>query len=160
MNVKVILNPYANRWRAGSRVAEVRAAFTAVGGFNETFPLAAGEDMELGYRLAAHGYRQQYWPAAKVWHHHNLSGWGHVRQQFRYGRGGHFFLQAVAELAKKGLVIQPGSARNFYLALGASLRQQQEPWSFAALIAVAQAAYRLGQFYQRQLSRLAVLETS
>jgi len=31
MNVKVILNPYANRWRAGSRVAEVRAAFTAVG---------------------------------------------------------------------------------------------------------------------------------
>lgn len=31
MNVKVILNPYANRWRAGSRVDEVRAAFTAVG---------------------------------------------------------------------------------------------------------------------------------
>ena len=30
MKIKVILNPYANRWRAGSRVAEVRAAFTAV----------------------------------------------------------------------------------------------------------------------------------
>lgn len=31
MKIKVILNPYANRWRAGSRVDEVRAAFTAVG---------------------------------------------------------------------------------------------------------------------------------
>ncbi len=31
MKVKVILNPYANRWRAGSRVDDVRAAFTAVG---------------------------------------------------------------------------------------------------------------------------------
>lgn len=29
MNVKVILNPYANRWRAGSRLAEVQAALTA-----------------------------------------------------------------------------------------------------------------------------------
>ena len=73
---------------------------------------------------------------------------------------GRFFLQAVAELAQKGFCIQPGSAQNFYLALGASLRQQQEPWSFSALIAVAQAAYRLGQFYQRQLSRLAVLGSS
>lgn len=145
-----------NLMLVSNNAAYRRAAFTAVGGFNETFPLAAGEDMELGYRLAAHGYRQHHWPAARVWHHHNLSRWGHVRQQFRYGRGGHFFLQAVAELAQKGFRIQPGSARNFYLALGASLRQQQEPWSFAALIAVAQAAYRLGQFYQRQLSRWAI----
>ncbi|MCA9944661.1 MAG: diacylglycerol kinase family lipid kinase [Anaerolineales bacterium] len=28
--IKVILNPYANRWRAGSRVDEVRAAFASV----------------------------------------------------------------------------------------------------------------------------------
>ena len=31
MKIKVILNPYANRWRAGSRVDEVRAAFAAMG---------------------------------------------------------------------------------------------------------------------------------
>lgn len=30
MRVKVILNPYANRWRAGGRLAEVQAALTAV----------------------------------------------------------------------------------------------------------------------------------
>lgn len=143
-----------------NNVAYRRAAFTAVGGFNETFPLAAGEDMELGFRLVAHGYRQAYWPTAQVWHYHNLSRWGHVRQQFRYGRGGHYFLQAIMEQSRNGRVVQPGSARNFYLALGESLRQQEEPWSFAALVAVAQASYRLGQFYQRQVSRLAKLSSA
>jgi glycosyltransferase involved in cell wall biosynthesis len=136
-----------------NNVAYQRVVFTAVGGFNETFPLAAGEDMELGFRLVAHGYRQGHWPNAQVWHHHNLSHWGHLRQQFRYGRGGHFFLQAMAMQARNGRVVQPGSARNFYLALAKSVRQQKEPLSFAALVALAQVAYRLGQFYQRQRSR-------
>ncbi len=143
-----------------NNVAYNRAAFTAVGGFNEAFPFAAGEDMELGFRLVAHGCRQGYWPGAKVWHHHNLSSWGHVRQQFRYGRGGHYFLQAVAEQAKNGRVVQPGSAREFYAALGRSAKQLEEPLSFLALVAIAQTAYRLGQFYQRQRSRLARLAIS
>ena len=144
-----------NLMLVSNNVAYKRTAFTAVGGFDETFPLAAGEDMELGFRLVAHGFRQGYWPAARVWHHHNLSSWGHVRQQFRYGRGGHFFLQAVAEQSKNGRAIQPGSARDFYAALAESVKQQAEPWSFSDLVALAQTAYRLGQFYQRQVSRLA-----
>ncbi len=137
-----------------NNVAYRRAVFAEIGGFNETFPLAAGEDMELGFRLVAHGFRQGHWPAAQVWHDHNLSSWGHVRQQFRYGRGGHFFLQAIAEQARNGRVVQPSTARNFYAALADAVRQQREPWTFAALVATAQAAYRLGQFYQRQASRL------
>jgi glycosyltransferase involved in cell wall biosynthesis len=138
-----------------NNVAYKRAAFTAVRGFNEMFPLAAGEDMELGFRLVAHGFRQGYWPAAQVWHHHDLSSWGHIQQQFRYGRGGHYFLQALAEQAQNGRVIQPGSAKEFYIALGESVKQQSEPSSFLVLVTVAQVAYRLGQFYQRQVSRLA-----
>ena len=143
-----------------NNVAYRRKVFLESGGFNETFPLAAGEDMELGFRLAAFGYRQGYWPEAQVWHDHNLSNWGHIRQQFRYGRGGHFFLQAIAEQARNGRVIQPGTARNFYLALAESVRKLDESWSFALLVAVAQAAYRFGQFYQRQSSRLAAFSFS
>ena len=136
-----------------NNVAYKQAAFTAVNGFNESFPLAAGEDMELGYRLAANGYRQGYWPAAQVWHYHNLSSWGHIRQQFRYGRGGHYFLQALATQAKNGKTIQPGFAKNFYFALGEALKRQQVPLSMSALVVVAQAAYRFGQFFQRQIGR-------
>ncbi|GJM40489.1 MAG: hypothetical protein DHS20C20_07710 [Ardenticatenaceae bacterium] len=134
-----------------------RSVFIENGGFSETFPLAAGEDMELGFRMVAQGIRQGHWPQAQVWHDHNLSSWGHVQQQFRYGRGGHFFLQAIAEQARNGRVIQPSTAQNFYVALADSVRRQNEPWTFAALVATAQAAYRLGQFYQRQASRLARL---
>jgi cellulose synthase/poly-beta-1,6-N-acetylglucosamine synthase-like glycosyltransferase len=148
-----------NLMLVSNNVAYKRAAFTAVHGFNETFPLAAGEDMELGFRLAAHGYRQGYWPTVQVWHHHNLSSWGHIRQQFRYGRGGHFFLQSMAELSQRGLAVRPESASSFYSALGQSVKQKKEPWSFSALVAAAQVAYRLGQFYQRQVSHLARLGT-
>lgn len=136
-----------------NNVAYKRVAFTAVSGFNETFPLAAGEDMELGFRLVAKGFRQGYWPAAQVWHHHNLTRWGHVLQQFRYGRGGHFFLQVRAEQTSPSLAVQPGSAKNFYVALGEALWRRREPLSLSLLIAVAQGAYRLGQLYQRQLGR-------
>ena len=146
-----------NLMLVSNNVAYRRAAFTAVCGFNETFPLAAGEDMELSYRLVANGYHQSHWPAAQVWHHHNLSSWGHVQQQFRYGRGGYFFLQAVAQQVQQGLDIRPGSAWDFYAALGESARQQKEPWTFLALVVLAQTSYRLGQFYQRQLSRLSAL---
>lgn len=136
-----------------NNVAYKKDVFTVVHGFNESFPLAAGEDMELGFRLVGTGFRQQYWPAAVVAHHHNLSRWGHVRQQFRYGRGGHFFLQAMATQASRRISIQPDSAQNFYLALGQALKQQDAPFSLMVLVAVAQAAYRFGQFYQRQLCR-------
>ena len=142
-----------------NNVAYKRAAFTAVCGFSQRFPLAGGEDMELGFRMVASGYRQGYWPTAQVWHHHNLTSWGHIQQQFRYGRGGHYFLQAIADQAKNGLVMQPQPAKEFYAALGSSAKQRQEPFPFLALVAMAQTAYRLGQFYQRQASRLARLAT-
>ena len=146
-----------NLMLVSNNVAYRRAAFTAVHGFNETFPLAGGEDMELGFRLVAHGHRQGYWPAAHVWHHHNLNSWGHVRQQFRYGRGGHFFLQALSGQTQGGVVVRPRPASEFYQALGKSIKQQEEPWSFTVLVVLAQIAYRLGQFYQRQVSRVNAL---
>lgn len=142
-----------NLMLVSNNAAYKKDVFTAVHGFNESFPLAAGEDMELGFRLVGSGFRQQYWSAAVVAHRHNLSRWGHVQQQFRYGRGGHFFAQAMAALSNEGISIQPDSAQNFYRALWQALRQQDGSLSLSVLVAVAQAAYRLGQFYQRQLSR-------
>jgi GT2 family glycosyltransferase len=135
-----------------------RTAFVDAGGFDESFPLAAGEDLELGFRFASRDYRQGYWPNARVWHDHNLTGWGHVRQQFRYGRGGHFFVLAQKKLRQAGPVVQPAPAGNFYRALWHDLRGQNAPGDLIALIAAGQFAYRLGQFSQRQLSRLHTLK--
>ncbi|MEZ4593017.1 MAG: diacylglycerol kinase family lipid kinase [Chloroflexota bacterium] len=57
MKIKVILNPYANRWRAGSRLEEVRAAFTAVGLSPD---IVATQKPQEGIELAETAASQNY----------------------------------------------------------------------------------------------------
>lgn len=67
----------------------VRADVFAVVRFDESFPLAAGEDREWCDRLAAAGHVLGYETRAVVHHHQRLSAAGFWRQQVRYGRGAH-----------------------------------------------------------------------
>ena len=125
-----------------------RAIFNALGGFDETFPLAAAEDMELSYRLLKYRYRQRFFPDAKVWHYHHLTAWGHIRQQFRYGRGGYYFSEAQKKQRRselRGLYAQ----ESFYPALWQSLRRGGISLPVSTLVFLAQQAYRLGVRYER-----------
>jgi GT2 family glycosyltransferase len=58
-----------------------------VGGFDESFPGAAGEDTEWTQRMVAHGYRLHFEPRAVVHHaakrHHLRDLWRHA---YAYGR--------------------------------------------------------------------------
>lgn len=128
-----------------NNVAYCRQAFTAVGGFNESFPLAAAEDMELSYRLAAQGYRQAYYPPAKVWHYHRLGAWGHLRQQFRYGRGAYFFEQAKQQSAYQNM--RP-VAKSFYRTLAAAVYRTRLPYRLRLLLLAGQVAFQAGKRYQ------------
>lgn len=47
-----------------------RSVLEKMGGFDASFPLNAGEDFELGYRLRRAGYELHYEPHAVVEHHH------------------------------------------------------------------------------------------
>ena len=55
--------------------------------FDETFPLAAGEDREWCSRIGAAGVAISLEPEAIVAHHQDLSLRRYWRQQVRYGRG-------------------------------------------------------------------------
>ncbi|MFP3908121.1 MAG: glycosyltransferase family 2 protein, partial [Acidimicrobiales bacterium] len=57
--------------------------------FDETYPLAAGEDREWCERLARAGHDLVFEPDAWVAHHQELSARRFWRQQERYGRGAH-----------------------------------------------------------------------
>ncbi len=48
-----------------------RSILQEMGGFDTFFPLNAGEDLDLGYRLRRAGYRLHYTPSAIVYHQHN-----------------------------------------------------------------------------------------
>jgi GT2 family glycosyltransferase len=60
-----------------------RALFLAMGGFDERFPGAAGEDLDLGLRLREAGHTLHFVPRAQVRHLHargTASGiWNHLR---------------------------------------------------------------------------------
>jgi cellulose synthase/poly-beta-1,6-N-acetylglucosamine synthase-like glycosyltransferase len=61
-------------------------ALRAIGGFDESFDGAAGEDRDLHARLRASGERMVYAPEIVVLHRPLLDWPGFLRQQARYGR--------------------------------------------------------------------------
>ena len=136
-----------------NNVAYKRAVFNHVGGFNESFPLAAAEDMEMSFRLLKNGYQQGQFPAAQVWHYHHLTIWGHLKQQFRYGRGGFYFNQLRQKHPNDDLMALY-FRRWFYNELKKSYKQKQLPLSSELVSRSAQYAYRFGVSYQSLRHRL------
>jgi len=129
-------------------VAYRRSVFETLGGFDETFPLAAAEDRELGHRLLARGYRQRFCSEARVLHEHPLSAWQYARLQFRYGQGDEHFRRALGRL---GLPRRIGQRRRpqFHLALARGLWLGREPAWMWALLAVTQMVHFAGSRSER-----------
>jgi glycosyltransferase involved in cell wall biosynthesis len=76
---------------ASNNFALPAIGFQAIGGFDSTFPLAAGEDRELCDRWLRKGYKMIYAPEVQVYHAHELSLPKFWRQHFNYGRGAFCF---------------------------------------------------------------------
>ena len=112
----------------------VRADVFAGLPFDESFPLAAGEDREWCDRLAAAGHDLAFEPAAWVSHHQDLSWRGFWRQQVRYGLGARHLRGRSSDGG-----LQPP---RFYLDLAAKgFAQGVRPGS---LVLVAQVATAVG----------------
>jgi GT2 family glycosyltransferase len=62
-----------------------RTALAGVGGFDEFFPIAGGEDTDLGWRLVQAGERFAYAPGALCLHNHPARLIDLVSQRMRYG---------------------------------------------------------------------------
>ncbi|MGH9347047.1 MAG: glycosyltransferase, partial [Vicinamibacterales bacterium] len=65
-----------------------RRDLAALGGFDETFPTGAAEDVDLSLRLIARGRRLAFRPSARVRHEYDRSLESFVGRFYRYGRGG------------------------------------------------------------------------
>ncbi len=79
--------------RFGSRVRALgsynlavrRDVLEAVGGFDETYLTASGEDNDLSYRISSLGYELRWVPEATVGHHHTRRLGKYLREQYRHG---------------------------------------------------------------------------
>ena len=126
------------------------ARFREVGGFDTSFPLAAGEDRELCDRWLSFGYQMTYASEIVVNHAHALTLRKFWRQHFNYGRSALHFHRARARRNHAPVRVEPLS---FYVNLLRHPRARSESWRAALplsmLFAVSQAANTTGFLYER-----------
>jgi GT2 family glycosyltransferase len=79
--------PAGPRFFPSSNVAVAAARFAEIGGFDESIPLAGGEDRDLCERWLEQGWPLAAAPDAIVDHRHRLGLAGFWRQQAAYGAG-------------------------------------------------------------------------
>ena len=73
------------------------ALLDQAGWFDESFPYASHEDLELGYRLASEGMRMIYEPRAVGSHFHRLTVQGTARRIYLMGYSAELFWQKVGD---------------------------------------------------------------
>jgi cellulose synthase/poly-beta-1,6-N-acetylglucosamine synthase-like glycosyltransferase len=59
--------------------------FLRFGGFDEAFPLASGEDIDLSFKISTAGYKMVFQPKAFVYHNHPDNLVKYLRQKFFRG---------------------------------------------------------------------------
>jgi GT2 family glycosyltransferase/exo-beta-1,3-glucanase (GH17 family) len=80
----VLLDDFEAEHLPGCNLVIRRSALRAIGGFREEF-VCAGDDVDVCWRLQAHGGSLRFVPGAVVWHHRRRSVRAYLRQQRGYG---------------------------------------------------------------------------
>lgn len=75
-----------------------RTVFETLGGFDEAFPVAGGEDTVLAWQAVQAGCRIRYVPAMRVYHIEKDSLRGFVRWQITRGRGNYHIRRRVGRV--------------------------------------------------------------
>ena len=92
---------------ASNNMAVPAHRFQALGQFDTTFPLAAGEDREFCDRWRHHNLPMYYVPDALIYHAHHLSLGKFWQQHFNYGQGAYHFHQLRAHRGAGAIKVEP-----------------------------------------------------
>ncbi|MCS6813553.1 MAG: glycosyltransferase family 2 protein [Cyanobacteria bacterium] len=135
---------------ASNNMALPTLLFHEVGGFNTTFPLAAGEDREFCHRWLHAGYPMQYVPTARIHHAHQLSLKTYWKQHFNYGRGAYHFHCIRAQRDASPMRVEPLSFYINLLTFPFSQLLKQPPILISLLLVVSQVAGVLGFVWEHR----------
>lgn len=123
--------------------------FHEIGGFDTSFPLAAGEDREFCDRWLQRGYAMIYAPEVQIYHAHILTLQKFWRQHFNYGRGAFCFHQIRAERVREGIKIEPFSFYFNLITYPFKHPASQPAVLLSVLMLLSQVANVLGFFSER-----------
>jgi glycosyltransferase involved in cell wall biosynthesis len=142
-------HPQAARFFASNNFMLPASLFHQLGGFDTTFPLAAGEDRELCDRWLSQGYLMFYVPDAILYHSHPMTLRGFWRQHFNYGQGAFHFHCLRAQRGQSRITVEPLSF--YYNLLCFPLRQFPSHRSIPLflLFVLSQVANTLGFCWRR-----------
>ncbi len=113
--------------------AITKKAFWQVGGFDETFPYAGGEDSFLAYNLKQAGHRIKYCPEVLVYHVARNSFLSFVSWQFKRGISSYIFSQKITA-RQRYLSLRIWSTRNI-------LRQNINDAKFPLIVMLLATGY-------------------
>ena len=142
-------DPNCASFFASNNLALPADRFRTIGGFDRTFPLAAGEDRELCDRWRRHGYQMIYAPDAIVYHVHALTFRSFWKQHFNYGRGAFRFHKTRARGSQRPVVLE---TKAFYLGIFRYPFLQtrgRRALQLAMLLAMSQGATATGMLWER-----------
>jgi glycosyltransferase involved in cell wall biosynthesis len=142
-------NSATRRFFTSNNLVVPREEFLALGGFNETFALAAAEDRDFCERWLEDGKRLQYADDVLVRHAHVLDFARFHRQHFNYGRGAFDLHRSRAQRGEGALKIEPV---RFYAGLVAHplrVSRGSRGVLLALLHVWSQIAYVAGYFFER-----------
>jgi glycosyltransferase involved in cell wall biosynthesis len=142
-------HPASRRFFTTNNLVVPREGFMDIGGFDEGFELAAGEDRDLCERWRSSGRELEYAPDVLVDHAHRLTLSRFNRQHFNYGRGAFDLHRSRARRGDGSLKIEPVP---FYFGLVTHPFRQSKGWRAAPLAALSfwsQVAYAGGYFFER-----------
>lgn len=146
-------DPVQARFLTSNNLALAAANFRSLGGFDTSFPLAAGEDRDLCDRWLTCGGRIRYVPQAVVHHAHHLTLSGFWRQHFRYGRGAFHFHQARDRRGQGPIRVEPLGFYTDLIRFPLAHKVRGRSLALAALVALSQAANAAGFFWERSRPR-------
>lgn len=145
-------NPERATFFTSNNFAMPTKGFWSIGGFDESFPMAAAEDRDLCDRWDNQKLPMVYTEAALVRHEHHLTLFGFLAQHFRYGRGAkHYQERRLARSNKTS--VEPLS---FYWGLLTYNPPQPLRWRrlpVACLILLSQAVNAAGFFWEKLVVR-------
>ena len=121
--------------------------YRAIGGFDESFATATGEDREFCDRWTRQGYRMVYAPEVLVSHAHPLTFRTFVTQHFNYGRGTFRYRKMQAQLKRRSMSLEPAP---FYLHLLHASRSEARTFRkiwLSLLLGISQVANAVGFFW-------------
>ena len=61
-----------------------RDRFLEMQGYDDSFPVACAEDIELSYRMSARGWKMKFAPAAVVYHTHPDGFWRYLKKKYKF----------------------------------------------------------------------------